>query len=71
LPDSRGKGLGKLVTKEFLDYMFGHNILNAIHAKTFVSNERNQHINALMGFKEYGRDEKYVYMKLNREDYHG
>lgn len=70
LPAYRGHGFGKLVTREFLKYMFDNGILNSIYAKTLIDNRRNQHINALMGFKKIGQDGKYVYMLLNKEDYH-
>jgi RimJ/RimL family protein N-acetyltransferase len=60
-----GVGLGKLVTAEFLNYIFSNNIVTKIVAKTLLQNKINQHINMLMGFNVTGRDEKYIYMELD------
>ena len=70
LPTFKGQGYGKLMTKEFLQYMFDNDLLNAVCAKTLINNFSNQHINKLMGFKITGQDDNYVYMQLNKEDYH-
>lgn len=67
LPLFWGKGLAKLITKEFLYYILNNNIAKEINIKTLVENKKNQHINELCGFRICGQDEKYVYMKLTKE----
>lgn len=69
LPAFLGKGLGKTITKEFLYYVFKHDIVREINVKTLIENKKNQHINELCGFKICGQDEKYIYMKLTKEDF--
>ena len=63
-----GRGLGKIATKEFLDYVLNNHIVNEIEIRTLIENKKNQHINEINGFKIYGQDDKYVFMKLRKED---
>lgn len=69
LPSYQGLGLGKMITAEFLDFIFKNGILDSIYAKTLIQNIRNQRINEEMGFIKIGQDEKYIYMSLNKESY--
>lgn len=71
LPEYLGKGLGKVVTKEFLNYIFKNDIVREINIKTLIGNKKNQHINELFGFKIINQDDIYVYMKLIKEEFNG
>lgn len=71
IPKYLGAGLGKMITKEFLGYVLRNDIVREINIKTLIENKKNQHINELCGFKICGQDEKYVFMKLKKEDFNG
>lgn len=60
----RGKGLGKLATQEFIDYIFAAGIVKRVYIKTLINNTANQHVNESAGFKTYKTDDTYVYMEL-------
>lgn len=69
IPEFMGKGVGFKMAFEFLDYMFNHDIVNRVYAKTFITNERNQHVNNKLGLFETHRDDTYVYMETKGEQY--
>lgn len=69
IPEFMGKGVGFKMAYEFLDYMFKNNVVNRVYAKTLITNERNQHVNNKLGLFETHRDETYVYMETNGEQY--
>ncbi len=62
----RGKGLGKLATQEFIDYVFSAGIVRRVYIKTLLTNTANQYVNAAAGFRKFDSDEKYVYMELKK-----
>lgn len=62
----RGKGLGKLATQEFIDYIFSAGIVQRVYIKTLLTNTTNQYVNEAAGFRKYDYDEKYVYMELKK-----
>lgn len=64
LTEYMGRGLGKMATREFLNYFFEHEIVNQVVIRTKLNNLKNQHVNESVGFHEYKRDETYVYMKM-------
>jgi RimJ/RimL family protein N-acetyltransferase len=64
--DFLGKGLGLQVEKEFVNYMFLHDLCRKIVAKTLIDNKRYQAINTAIGFKITSEDERYVYMELKK-----
>ena len=67
-PEFMGKGLGKLCTKEFTQYVLRNKLVNEIMIKTLIDNKKNQHVNASVGFKIMHQDDKYVYMSLKEFD---
>lgn len=71
IPMYLGLGFGKLITKEFLDYVLKNDIVREINIKTLIENKKNQHINELCGFKICGQDERYVFMTLKKEEFNG
>ena len=62
LPNYGGKGLGTMMTKDFLEYFFINNFIKKVYIKTLISNEQNQHVNKKLGFVVTGKDDIYVYM---------
>lgn len=68
-PQFQGKGFGKLMKKEFIEYIFDCNLLNTITEKVKHSNVRNKNLNLSIGFREINKDEKYSYYILTREKY--
>lgn len=68
-PDFKGKGLGKLMKKEFIEYIFDNNLLNTITEKVKHSNIRNKELNISLGFELTNQDEKYSYFILTKERY--
>ena len=68
IPRYQGKGLGSLMKKEFLEYIFTHDILQKITEKVKVNNFRNQHLNEKLGFRMYASDEKYIYYEMIRPE---
>ena len=69
LPEQQGKGLGKLMKKEFIDYIFNHNLLQQITEKVKHDNIRNQQLNLSLGFQRTGEDERYVYFSLTKDKF--
>ncbi|UVR91152.1 GNAT family N-acetyltransferase [Bacteroides thetaiotaomicron] len=68
LPDYLGRGIGSLMTKEFVELLLHSDMVNRIYAKIKVDNIRNQHLNLKIGFHVYSCDEEYVYMEIRKED---
>lgn len=66
-PEAQGKGYGKLMKQEFIQYMFKYDILNVITERVKINNIRNQQLNLKLGFKQTGADEDFVYFKLENK----
>ena len=67
IPKYQGKGLGRLMKKEFIDYIFNNNLLQQITEKVKLDNLRNQQLNLSLGFEKTGEDENYCYFALLRD----
>lgn len=65
LPCYQGKGHGKLIKKEFANYILAHNLLRQLTVKVKKNNERNIHLNLSLGFEKIAEDSEYVYFRLN------
>lgn len=63
LPSYIGKGFGWKIGRDFIDYLLGKK-LQRIHIRTKIENTRDQALNLKLGFKEYFRDEDFVYMEI-------
>lgn len=64
LPSYIGCGLGLLIKKEFIHFLFCNKLVYRIYAKTKIGNIRNQNLNLKLGFKIYAKDTEYIYMEL-------
>lgn len=65
LPQYAGHGYGFSFAQEFLEYVLTLGVQKIV-AKTLVTNDRNQHVNAKLGFVETSRDDEYVYMEKKK-----
>lgn len=68
-PEYQGKGLGRLMKREFIDYLFKNNILQQITEKVKKDNLRNSQLNKSLGFQLTGEDESFYYFTLNRTEF--
>ena len=66
-PEAQGKGYGKLMKQEFIQYFFKHGLLNVVTEKVKIDNLRNQQVNLKLGFKQTGVDDEFVYFKLENK----
>ena len=64
LPSYIGCGLGFLIKKEFLYFLFSNKLMDRIYAKTKIENIRNQKLNIKLGFRIYAKDTEYIYMEI-------
>lgn len=63
-PEAQGKGYGKLMKSEFIQYIFEHKLLNVITEKVKLDNIRNQQLNLKLGFIQTAKDDEFVYFEL-------
>ena len=63
-PEAQGKGYGKLMKSEFIQYIFEHKLLDIITEKVKIDNIRNQQLNLRLGFIQTTKDEEFVYFEL-------
>ena len=63
-PEAQGKGYGKLMKSEFIQYIFEHKLLNVITEKVKLDNIRNQQLNLKLGFIQTAKDGEFVYFEL-------
>lgn len=63
-PDKQGRGLGRLMKKEFIDYIFDNNLLQQITEKVRRNIIRNCQLNQSLGFRQIGEDEDYYYFAI-------
>ncbi len=61
LPTAQGKGLGKMMKSEFIQYIFENGYLNVVTEKVKKDNYRNQQLNLKLGFVKSGENEEYVF----------
>ena len=66
-PEAQGKGYGKLMKAEFIQYIFEHKLLNIITEKVKLDNIRNQQLNLRLGFIQTAKDEEFVYFELSNK----
>ena len=66
-PGAQGKGHGKLMKMEFIQYLFEHCLLNVVTEKVKIENVRNQQLNLRLGFKQVGTDSEFVYFELRNK----
>ena len=66
-PEAQGKGYGKLMKSEFIQYIFEHKLLDVITEKVKLDNIRNQLLNLSLGFKQVGTDGEFVYFELRNQ----
>ena len=66
-PEAQGKGYGKLMKSEFIQYLFQHNLLNVVTEKVKQENIRNQQLNLKLGFKQIREDHDFVYFELDNK----
>lgn len=65
LPCYQGRGHGKLIKKEFANYILAHNLLQQLTVKVKKDNIRNIHLNLSLGFEKTAEDSEYVYFRIN------
>lgn len=66
-PEAQGKGYGKLMKSEFIQYLFEHGLLNVVIEKVKIDNVRNQQLNIKLGFRQISMDDEYVYFELKNK----
>lgn len=63
----QGRGLGKLMKQEFIEYIFKNNLLHTITEKVKLNNYRNIDINLSLGFLKTHEDSVYAYFSLSKD----
>lgn len=63
-PEAQGKGYGKLMKTEFIQFLFENDLLAVVTEKVKIDNVRNQQLNIKIGFKQIGVDADFVYYEL-------
>lgn len=66
-PEAQGKGYGKLMKQEFIQYLFEHELLDVVTEKVKIDNIRNQRLNLKLGFKQVGADNEFVYFEIENK----
>lgn len=69
LPSFQGKGLGKLMKKEFIKYLFTKELLQVVTEKVRHENKRNNQLNISLGFILQRRDSEYNYYELRKDNF--
>lgn len=62
--EAQGKGYGKLMKREFINFLFDKQLLNVVTERVKIDNVRNQQLNLSLGFKQVGIDGEFVYFEL-------
>lgn len=63
----QGRGLGKLMKQEFIEYIFKNNLLHTVTEKVKLNNYRNIDINLSLGFLKTHEDSVYAYFSLSKD----
>lgn len=66
-PEVQGKGYGKLMKQEFIQFLFEQGLLNVVTEKVKIDNVRNQQLNIKLGFIQVGMDGEFVYFELRKK----
>ena len=66
-PEAQGKGYGKLMKNEFIQFLFAQKLLTVVTEKVKIDNLRNQQLNLKLGFKQTEEDGKFVYFELENK----
>lgn len=66
-PEAQGKGYGKLMKQEFIQYLFEHGLLSVVTEKVKIDNVRNKKLNLKLGFNEVKSDCDFVYFELRQK----